>query len=118
MGLMGRMGMMGRMVRSLWRKARHPRTRAHTYCPSWRAVEGMAPEHGGECLLGRGGGRPSAGVCRVCLGLPPVPPVPPVPVKPRRGLGDRVAGIFRGLGVKECAGCARRRKWLDRLLRI
>lgn len=30
------------------------------------------------------------------------------------GLGDAVAKVTKRLGIKECRGCRRRRKWLNR----
>ena len=68
-------------------------------CPHWSdcGVSG-----GGCCAAGKYGGRPSRGVCLVCLGQPPVPllkteRIPPTPgaTKPAKcgGCGKKVQKI-------------------------
>jgi len=37
------------------------------------------------------------------------------PQAPSRGLGDTLAKLTRAVGIKPCAGCKRRQRWLNRV---
>lgn len=71
-------------------------------CPHWSAVN----NDDGRCAIGRGGGRPSRGVCRLCLSGVNIDAAAPADVVQRRsGPGASLKRLLARLGMT-AGGCA------------